>query len=114
MINNNYRSVRPAVDAAAPHVFIETYGCQMNVNDSEVVLSILQKAGFTLCSQPEEAALVLINTCAIRDNAEQRILGGWSSIAFRKRRIPDCWWACWAAWPRDSKTSCWRTPWSTW
>ena len=88
MINNNYRSVRPAVDAAAPHVFIETYGCQMNVNDSEVVLSILQKAGFTLCSQPEEAALVLINTCAIRDNAEQRILGRLEFYRLQKKKNP--------------------------
>ena len=62
MDNINYRSVRPVIDTAAPHVYIETYGCQMNVNDSEVVLSILQKAGFTMCEKPEQAALVLINT----------------------------------------------------
>ena len=88
MINNNYRSVRPAVDAAAPHVFIETYGCQMNVNDSEVVLSILQKAGFTLCPKCEDAALVLINTCAIRDNAEQRIFGRLEFYRLQKKKNP--------------------------
>ena len=88
MENNNYRSVRPVVDSAAPHVFIETYGCQMNVNDSEVVLSVLQKAGFTLCSQPEYAALVLINTCAIRDNAEQRILGRLEYYRLQKKKNP--------------------------
>jgi len=59
----------------APRVLIETYGCQMNVNDSEVVLAILSKAGYVLCKEASEADLVLINTCAIRDNAEQRILG---------------------------------------
>lgn len=59
----------------APRVLIETYGCQMNVNDSEVVLAILSKSGYVLCKEASEADLVLINTCAIRDNAEQRILG---------------------------------------
>ena len=55
-------------------VFIETYGCQMNVADSEVVASILEMDGFTLTEKAEQADLVLINTCSIRDNAEQRIL----------------------------------------
>ena len=88
MDNINYRSVRPVIDTAAPHVYIETYGCQMNVNDSEVVLSILQKAGFTLCEKPEQAALVLINTCAIRDNAEQRIFGRLEFYRQHKKRNP--------------------------
>ena len=56
-------------------LFIETYGCQMNTYDSEVVLSILQKSGYTICEGIEEADLILINTCSIRDNAEQRIWG---------------------------------------
>ncbi len=55
-------------------VFIETYGCQMNVADSEVVASILEMDGFTLTNKAEDADLVLINTCSIRDNAEQRVL----------------------------------------
>ena len=63
MVNNNKR------------VFIETYGCQMNVYDSEVVLSILEKQGYSPCSSLEEAGLILVNTCAIRDNAEQRVWG---------------------------------------
>lgn len=57
------------------NIYIETYGCQMNVNDSEVVLAIMQKAGYELCRNMEEADLILINTCSIRDNAEQRVLG---------------------------------------
>lgn len=54
-------------------IYIETYGCQMNFADSEVVGAILEKAGYTLCATLEEADFVLINTCAIRDNAEQRV-----------------------------------------
>ena len=54
-------------------VYIETYGCQMNFADSEVVGSILREAGYTLCTDLQEADFVLVNTCAIRDNAEQRV-----------------------------------------
>mgnify|MGYP002853728383 CR=1 FL=1 len=54
-------------------IYIETYGCQMNFADSEVVGAILQKGGYALSPTLEEADFVLINTCAIRDNAEQRV-----------------------------------------
>ena len=53
-------------------LFIETYGCQMNTYDSEVVLSILQKSGYTICEGIEEADLILINTCSIRDNVSSK------------------------------------------
>lgn len=56
-------------------IFIETYGCQMNVYDSEIVLSVLEKEGYTPCKGLEEADLIMINTCSIRDNAEQRVWG---------------------------------------
>lgn len=68
-------SVKPILDGSLPQVYIETYGCQMNVNDSEVVLSILQGAGYSLCNEIGKADLILVNTCSIRDNAEQRVLG---------------------------------------
>ena len=55
-------------------LFIETYGCQMNVADSEVVASIMQMAGYEVCDSLEEADAVFLNTCSIRDNAEQKIL----------------------------------------
>ena len=55
-------------------LFIETYGCQMNVADSEVVASIMQMAGYSPCGSIEEADAVFMNTCSIRDNAEQKIL----------------------------------------
>lgn len=56
-------------------LFIETYGCQMNVADSEVVAAVMRDKGFTLASSDEEADAILINTCSVRDNAEQRIWG---------------------------------------
>ena len=67
-------------------VFIETYGCQMNVNDSEVALSILEKAGYTRCETMDVADLILINTCSVRDNAEQRVLGRLDVFRQEKRR----------------------------
>ena len=70
-------------------VYIETYGCQMNVNDSEVVLSILQNEGYSLTENIEEASLILANTCSIRDNAEQRIWGRIDQFRLQKRRNPD-------------------------
>ena len=56
-------------------VYIETYGCQMNANDSEVVVSILQNDGFFHTEDIAQADVILVNTCSIRDNAEQRIWG---------------------------------------
>lgn len=54
-------------------LFIETYGCQMNVADSEVVASIMQMAGYEVCEKEEEADAIFLNTCSIRDNAESKI-----------------------------------------
>ncbi len=54
-------------------VYIETYGCQMNFADSDVIAAILTKDDYAICEGAEEADFILINTCAIRDNAEQRV-----------------------------------------
>jgi tRNA-2-methylthio-N6-dimethylallyladenosine synthase len=70
-------------------VYIETYGCQMNVADSEVVVSILTGAGYASTDNIEEAGLILINTCSIRDNAEQRIWGRLKAISHLKKRRHD-------------------------
>ena len=56
-------------------LFIETYGCQMNVADSEVVASIMQTIGYELCETVEDADAVFMNTCSVRENAEQKIYG---------------------------------------
>ena len=70
-------------------VYIETYGCQMNVNDTEVVFSILGKAGYGRTEDIAEADIIFANTCSIRDNAEQRIWGRIEQFAIRKRERAD-------------------------
>jgi tRNA-2-methylthio-N6-dimethylallyladenosine synthase len=70
-------------------VFIETYGCQMNVADSEVVVSILMQTGYSSTTEIEEAGLILINTCSIRDNAEQRVWGRLKDIGHLKKKNKD-------------------------
>ncbi|KAL4855666.1 CDK5 regulatory subunit-associated protein 1 [Chlorella vulgaris] len=72
-------SSEPELGKQAPSVFLETYGCQMNTNDSEVVLAVLQQAGFQQTSDAALASVVLLNTCAIRENAEAKI---WSRLGF--------------------------------
>ena len=69
--------------------YIETYGCQMNVNDTEVIFAILEKAGYTRTERLEEADLVMANTCSIRDNAEQRIWGRIEVFNQARRRKPE-------------------------
>lgn len=81
-----YKNIRPLKDPSRPKVYIETYGCQMNVNDSEVILSILQDAGYALTENIDEASLILANTCSIRENAEQRIWGRIEQFRLQKRR----------------------------
>lgn len=68
--------------------FIETYGCQMNVNDSEVVASILRDAGYSLCEGIDAADLILVNTCSVRDNAEQRVWGRLNAFRALRRKHP--------------------------
>jgi tRNA-2-methylthio-N6-dimethylallyladenosine synthase len=58
-----------------PTVFVETYGCQMNVSDSELILGRLGTAGYREVKSPDEADVILLNTCAIREHAEQRVMG---------------------------------------
>ena len=67
-------------------LYIETYGCQMNVADSEVVASILGMAGYSLTENIEEADAILLNTCSIRDNAEQKIVSRLTFLASLRRK----------------------------
>src|SRR5436190_10554833 len=71
------------------NVFLETYGCQMNVADSELMAGVLERAGMQLVARPEDADAVILNTCAIREHAEQRVLGRLGEFAHLKNRNPD-------------------------
>jgi len=66
-------------------VYIETYGCQMNVSDSELMLGVLGREGYVRTEDPAEADVLLVNTCAVRDHAEQRVLGRMGELQRYKR-----------------------------
>ncbi len=68
-----------------PRVYIETYGCQMNVADSDLLAGVLGRAGYARTGDPAEADVVLVNTCAVRDHAEQRVLSRLGELKRYKR-----------------------------
>lgn len=70
-------------------IYIETYGCQMNVNDTEVIFAIMAKAGFERTEDMRDADIILANTCSVRDNAEQRIWGRIEQFRLVKKERPD-------------------------
>lgn len=80
---------KSATDNELKKLFIETYGCQMNVADSEVIASVMQMAGYVLCETLEEADAVLMNTCSVRDNAEQKIFSRLAFFHSLRRKKPD-------------------------
>ncbi len=82
-----YNQLRP-LTGEGRKLFIETYGCQMNVGDTELIISILQQHGYIYTEEQAEADVILINTCSIRDNAEQRIWGRLSEMRRLKKRKP--------------------------
>ena len=67
-------------------LYIETYGCQMNVADSEVVASVMRMAGYEPCATEAEADAVFLNTCSVRDNAEQKILHRLETLTAQRRK----------------------------
>ena len=69
-------------------VYVETYGCQMNISDGELMEGILEAGGYEIASTPEQADVVLVNTCAIREHAEQRVLGRVSQLGALKQQRP--------------------------
>ena len=70
-------------------VFIKTYGCQMNERDSEAVAAMLRNRGYAIVDAEESADVVLLNTCSVRDQAEQKAIGKAGYLAARKRKNPD-------------------------
>ena len=85
--NTNFRSIRP-LQGNGRKIYVETYGCQMNVNDSEVVISIMQDEGYRYTEDISEADVILINTCSIRDTAEQRIWSRLRDLSHLKKQKP--------------------------
>lgn len=73
----------------SPKAFVHTYGCQGNVADGERLLGMLSEMGYDFCQTPEEADLVLYNTCAIREHAEDRVFGNVGALKPIKKQKPD-------------------------
>ena len=71
-----------------PRAFVDTYGCQQNEADSERIRGMLQAAGYAMCDDAEGADIVVFNTCAIREHAEQRVFGNVGALTHTKRRHP--------------------------
>ena len=69
--------------------YVETYGCQMNISDGELMQGILEASGFGLAERPEDADVILVNTCAIREHAEQRVLGRVGELNRLKKENPE-------------------------
>ena len=75
--------------AAPRRAYVETYGCQMNISDGELMEGILEEGGYTIVGAPEDADVVLVNTCAVREHAETRVLGRVAQLNGLKRERPD-------------------------
>jgi tRNA-2-methylthio-N6-dimethylallyladenosine synthase len=74
--------------AATKRLFVESYGCQMNFSDSEIVASVMRGAGFATTSSEKEADVIFLNTCAIRDNAEQKVRNRLQQLNALKQKRP--------------------------
>lgn len=81
--------VRGLWGAAAKKAYVRTYGCQQNVSDSEKLSGMLEQMGYTFTDSPKDADLVLFNTCAVREHAEQRVLGNVGALKGIKEKRPD-------------------------
>lgn len=79
----------PVRRAPARTYQVRTYGCQMNVHDSERLAGLLEAAGYRRATDGSEADVVVFNTCAVRENADNRLYGNLSHLAPRKRANPD-------------------------
>ena len=79
--------VRRAYDTP-PLAFVHSYGCQQNVNDGERIKGVLVDIGYGLCDKPEDADLILFNTCAVREHAEQRVFGNVGALKGLKEKKP--------------------------
>lgn len=80
--------LRLEVEPRNLHFYVETFGCQMNVRDSETIKGMLQRIGYTECESRDDADLILFNTCCIRDHAEKRLMGNIGALKEQKDNNP--------------------------
>ena len=78
----------PVIAPDAPRVYMETYGCQMNVADSDLIGSVLATAGYAMTESADQADVMLINTCAVREKAEDRVIARASELGALKKKRP--------------------------
>ena len=71
-----------------PLAYVHSYGCQQNVNDGERIKGVLTDIGYGLCDKPDDADLILFNTCAVREHAEQRVFGNVGALKALKEKKP--------------------------
>jgi len=74
-VNKPLSDTRPGATVAHRRLYVETYGCQMNVADTDLIFGLFGRDGYVMTDNPEDADVLLVNTCAVRDNAEQRVYG---------------------------------------
>ncbi len=87
-LTRSFAQPRDASASGGPRVYIRTYGCQMNVSDSQTIETLLSDAGYRFVDTPETADVVLVNTCMIRETAELRALGQLSNLSQMKKQNP--------------------------
>ena len=89
-----------------PTAYVETYGCQQNEADSEKIRGYLAQCGYAIVSEAEGADVVVMNTCAIREHAEQRVFGNLGALTHTKRRHPEPAWRAGFHHPHSSSCVC--------
>ena len=82
----SFPSPQPMYFVAMPTVYFETFGCQMNVSDSEMIASELGKFGYSAAQNPASADLLIVNTCSVREKAEQRAIARLNEFAGLKKK----------------------------
>src|SRR3954471_3189235 len=80
--------VRPVPAPGAPRVYVETYGCQMNVADSDLIGSVLAEAGYATADRADDAEIIVVNTCAVREKAEERVTARAAELGALKKKRP--------------------------
>ena len=82
------KQVQSLLEAGSPKAFVRTYGCQQNVSDSEKLSGMLEQMGYSFADRPEDADLIIFNTCAVREHAEQRVFGNVGALKKLKEANP--------------------------